>query len=324
MMCCPSPLVSIIVPVYNAETTLCRCIDSILAQNFDDFELILINDGSTDLSGSIIDEYEKSENRIRTYYKSNGGVSSARNFGLKNVRGSWVTFVDADDWLEEDYLSNFMKSKLDDSDLIIAPIIKVNRDRDCCLSPTPLASYMCQNSFIRDYLGHESSKFVWGKFFLYRYLICGKLFFDERMRVGEDTLFFLHYLNNVKNVTIIKDSAKSHYIYMDKINGIDFYLKYCLSVKESVSGLIAIMEAYENLNIRNYDFLRNTINVFYGLCMKDMKTNYGDWYGNNKIKCICLNRSSSCIARYIKTWFMFFLYAIARFIFLDYYKKNRR
>ena len=92
-------MVSCIIPVYNTEKYLPRCIESVLAQTFVDWEMLLIDDGSTDASGSICDEYAASDSRIRVFHKENGGVSSARNVGLDNMRGEWVTFVDSDDWL---------------------------------------------------------------------------------------------------------------------------------------------------------------------------------------------------------------------------------
>lgn len=94
------PLISVIVPVYNTEKYLRNCIDSILAQTFTDFELLLIDDGSKDYSGAICDEYAEKDNRIRVFHKENGGVSSARNVGLDNAKGEWITFVDADDWID--------------------------------------------------------------------------------------------------------------------------------------------------------------------------------------------------------------------------------
>lgn len=84
----PTPVVSIIVPVYNAEKFLNRCIDSVLAQSFTDWELLLIDDGSKDASGKICDEYVTKDSRIRVFHKKNGGVSSARNLGLDHVRGN--------------------------------------------------------------------------------------------------------------------------------------------------------------------------------------------------------------------------------------------
>ena len=100
-------LISVIVPVYNSEQTLHRCIDSILGQTYRNFELLLINDGSKDRSGEICDEYARQDSRVKVFHKENGGVSSARNVGLDNARGDWVTFVDSDDWVGDTYLDNY-------------------------------------------------------------------------------------------------------------------------------------------------------------------------------------------------------------------------
>lgn len=85
------PKISVIVPVYNTEKYLHRCVDSILAQTFTDFELLLIDDGSTDSSGAICDEYAQKDSRVRVFHKENGGASSARNLGLDNATGEWIT-----------------------------------------------------------------------------------------------------------------------------------------------------------------------------------------------------------------------------------------
>lgn len=103
-----SPKISVIVPVYNVEQYLPKCIDSILAQTFTDFELLLIDDGSPDNSGAICDEYARKDPRIRVYHEENGGVSSARNLGIENAKGCWLSFIDADDWVEHNYLSAFV------------------------------------------------------------------------------------------------------------------------------------------------------------------------------------------------------------------------
>lgn len=102
-----SPVVSIIVPVYNAKKTLKRCINSIINQSYKDWELLLVDDGSTDDSSIICDEYAQQDRRIRVFHKQNGGVSSARNVGLDNAIGEWVTFIDSDDWIEKRMLNIF-------------------------------------------------------------------------------------------------------------------------------------------------------------------------------------------------------------------------
>lgn len=96
------PRLSIIVPVYNVERYLPKCIESILAQTFQNYELILINDGSTDNGGSICDEYAERDNRIRVIHQTNSGLSVVRNIGLENAIGEYVAFVDSDDWIEPD------------------------------------------------------------------------------------------------------------------------------------------------------------------------------------------------------------------------------
>ena len=92
--------ISVIVPVYNVETYQARCVDSILNQSYANLEVILVDDGSKDASGSICDKYAEKDNRIRVIHKENGGLSSARNAGLDVACGEYITFVDSDDWIE--------------------------------------------------------------------------------------------------------------------------------------------------------------------------------------------------------------------------------
>lgn len=95
--------VSIIIPVYNATQHLNQCLDSILNQDFNDFELLLINDGSTDTSGEICDDYAGKDKRIKVFHQNNAGVSAARNKGIENANGEWITFMDSDDYIQKNY-----------------------------------------------------------------------------------------------------------------------------------------------------------------------------------------------------------------------------
>ena len=115
------PLISIIVPIYNVGEYLPRCIDSILSQTHENLEIILINDGSTDNSGKICDEYAKKDNRIIVKHQENAGVSTARNAGLDIAKGEWIGFVDADDWIEP---SMFEK--------LLSTAITANKQLACC------------------------------------------------------------------------------------------------------------------------------------------------------------------------------------------------
>ena len=95
---------SVIVPVYNVEKYITRCVESLTGQSFQDYEILLIDDGSTDKSGILCDEIEKGYDKVKTYHKRNGGLASARNYGLKCAEGKYVVFVDSDDWVTDDFL----------------------------------------------------------------------------------------------------------------------------------------------------------------------------------------------------------------------------
>lgn len=110
-------LISIIIPVYNAEYTLNRCIDSILNQTFQDWELLLINDGSIDQSGKLCDQYAVTDQRIKVFHKENEGVSVARNLGIKESTGEYITFIDADDEVVKDYLA-ILYENIQQSDIV--------------------------------------------------------------------------------------------------------------------------------------------------------------------------------------------------------------
>ena len=113
--------ISVIVPVYNVEDLLPKCLDSLVNQTFDDYEVIVVNDGSPDNSQDIIDEYQKKySNIIKPLKKENGGLSSARNYGLKYAQGEFVLYVDSDDWVSNDMLEKmYMTAVRDNSDIVV-------------------------------------------------------------------------------------------------------------------------------------------------------------------------------------------------------------
>lgn len=99
------PCISVVIPVYNVEKYLSRCIDSVIAQHYKNLDIILVDDGSTDSSGRICDEYKAFDSRIRVFHKINGGLSDARNFGITKSKGIYITFIDSDDYVTNDYVS---------------------------------------------------------------------------------------------------------------------------------------------------------------------------------------------------------------------------
>ena len=157
-------LISIIVPVYNAENTLNRCIDSILSQTFCNWELLLIDDGSFDRSGKICDEYAAKNQQINVFHKLNGGVSSARNYGLIKSQGEWVTFIDGDDYIEPNYLSTLLSNV--NADLIVSGVKFSNIDGyllppcDKTISISEDNKYFLDKEFCKLYLRTPWAKFI--------------------------------------------------------------------------------------------------------------------------------------------------------------------
>lgn len=141
------PNISVIVPVYNTEKYLDRCIQSILSQTYTDFELLLINDGSTDSSGVICERYAEQDSRVRVFHKKNGGVSSARNMGLDNARGEWIGWVDSDDYVDADMYVSLYNAAISKN----ADIAYCNYRTDNWTSMMPSDS-LPKGEFLRQYL----------------------------------------------------------------------------------------------------------------------------------------------------------------------------
>ena len=189
-----NPKLSVIVPVYKVEKYLVRCIDSILAQTFVDFELLLIDDGSPDKSGDICDEYACKDTRIRVFHKENGGVSSARNLGLENVRGNILTFIDADDWIDVDCFENGV-CIMDRDDLdILQYSYKMIREQDGCV--ISVRNYECVPLGWREFVRTDHYIVcVGGNFIRSSIVKTYRLRFDEALHLAEDQLFIMRVMS---------------------------------------------------------------------------------------------------------------------------------
>lgn len=182
---------SIICPVYNSEKYLPECIESVINQTFHEWELIVINDGSSDGSFEVLKKYQTLySDKIKVFNKENGGVSSARNFGLKKVSGDYILFVDSDDLLSKrclEYYASLLKN--DDYDLIWASFSCKEKQSTYLIREKEVSINDCLNRFKA--LGSSA---VWGKCFKKSSL--ENLFFDEAFKYGEDSLFFINFLLN--------------------------------------------------------------------------------------------------------------------------------
>lgn len=200
-MCIPK--LSIIVPVYNSEQYLSRCVNSIVAQGFKDFELLIIDDGSTDSSKELCDKYAKQDNRIRVFHKSNGGVSSARNLGLDNAQGEWVMFVDSDDWLKPTYLDSLMSFAKNEVDLIISYPETVSQTE--VINPKVYFPKLVTSSDFSDlFVLYDIDIYTtsWAKVYKMALIRNNGIRFNEKMTMGEDTVFLYTYLLFSSNIYV--------------------------------------------------------------------------------------------------------------------------
>lgn len=207
------PLISIIVPVYNAQRCLGKCLESIIYQTYHNFEVILINDGSTDNSHQLCQEIAKKDKRFTVLTQTNSGASSARNRGIEMAKGKWITFVDADDYIGKNYLECLCENITDEKALIIQGLKQVNSKgeeikkiefEDSTLTDTEIQKAFDEKEIFE--YGYTVAK-------LYNRDIINKhnIKFNEQISYSEDMLFMLEYILCCNNITFIK-GANYNYV----------------------------------------------------------------------------------------------------------------
>lgn len=236
------PKISVIVPVYNTEQYLPRCIDSILSQTFTDFELLLIDDGSTDSSGTICDEYAQKDSRVRVFHKENGGVSSARNHGLDNAVGEWITFVDSDDYILSNFTETLVRLCEKNVDLCICgikPDYSFSTDyKITCASLDYCGDIKGVLSILNEC---QMSGSLCNKLFKSSIIRGNTLLLNEGYRFREDEDFLLRYMCHAQKVA---SSSETCYVYLIP----DFQKKYSHvdNFPVSLSLYSSILQIYDN------------------------------------------------------------------------------
>lgn len=211
------PKISVIVPVYNAKKYLGWCVNSILNQTFRDFELLLVNDGSTDGSLEICNNYAALDSRVRVITKENGGVSSARNQGLQEARGEYIQFVDSDDTIAPQMMERLLEAaKMYEKNLVICSSYQVAMMEDGTFGLNKLGLkgqvseiVLDQEAFWRE-LAHliwetSSIECPWNKLFSREIILENQLRFPEEYSLGEDFLFNLDYFEHCNGAVFISD-----------------------------------------------------------------------------------------------------------------------
>lgn len=247
-------MLSVIVPVYNASKYIRTCLDSILSQTYSDFEVLLVDDGSTDDSGSISDEYAQTESRVRVFHKTNGGVSSARNLGLDNAQGEFVCFVDADDVVFADALSILVKGMKNGADLSIGgyEVYDECDNRTFSVKERLTEHISVKECIVQMYYPkyYYYQGYLWNKLFRTEIIQANNLRFDESIFFNEDRLFVVQYLCACKSV--VSFSTEPVYKYYERASGAmaslekNFNPKFVTDFKAYVKMLDCIKKNYQD------------------------------------------------------------------------------
>lgn len=287
-----SPKISVIVPVFNTEKYISECIDSILAQTFTDWELILVDDGSKDNSGKICDEYATKDSRVRVLHQPNGGVTSARSNGVKNAKGEWITFVDADDTLPVDALKMMIEKVDDNTDIVVGryddrklpKTISIRDYRSACISGTIFSTAL------------------WAK--LYRRNLFNNWVFDipREIKVGEDLL------TNVRLsfMTQFPPVITQNIVYNYRSNPQSVMHTYIYTVDKAERRLIHLKKSIPEKDIEQYRYDYN-LNVF-RLLSRIVSDNPNDtsWKSSSLYEHLCKeikgNRFSMTLSQRMALW----------------------
>lgn len=205
-----TPLISVIIPVYNTETYLPRCLDSIICNDYNNLEIICINDGSTDNSIGVLKEYRRKDDRIIIIDVDNGGVSRARNIGLKNANGEYICFIDSDDWIHKQFFDSLIYFMgMNNADIVICNYNRISsfqEDKPVTKEKLPFSVYNNLNCLDN----HTIKSYIFGR--LYKSQILSGISFSEEVKISEDTLFnTLIISKNPQLVSVLIDTQLYYY-----------------------------------------------------------------------------------------------------------------
>lgn len=305
-------MISIIVPVYNGEKWLRRCLDSILKMSFSDYELIIVNDGSTDDTYNILNYYKEYDQRIKVINKSNGGSGSARNVGISLAIGDYISFIDSDDMVDEDFLSILYKTMIEyDVDIvecnfesILNDKSKIKRDEknykvNVISNEKKLEEFCNKNTYLK-------TAVLWNK--LFKKKLFSNLKFVENK--GIDDEFLIHLLIYRANTIAVID--KTLYFYcltensqmrskrtlkqLDSIEAIENQLNFFLNIKKHHLYNMLLYRYYATIML-NYEFVKNEFPKEYQL-INELKMKRKTFYKALSVKettlfdkvCLLLNR----------------------------------
>lgn len=260
-----NPTLSIIVPVYNMEKYVERCIHSILTQSFTDFELIVIDDGSKDKSCEIISEIAKEDKRIKLYAYPNGGVSVARNRGLKLAKGVYLMFIDADDYISDKYLEHIMSQVYEyKADIYIWGITKdLLNGQKKPITPS-LSGLYTKKDFLTEFVKDQYSTckglfgYISNKLLKTELLFSRNIIFDEAMKLMEDYDFFLRYYEHCLSFYCFNETGYHYVAYSSNSGKTKRSVNY-LQLIDTHKKCISLLKENQAYTEQNETLLRKAI-----------------------------------------------------------------
>lgn len=217
-----APFLSIVVPAYNVEKYIRQCVDSILAQSFTDFELLLVDDGSKDSTGEICDMYAEQDSRVRVIHKENGGLVSARKAGLTEARGEYAAYVDGDDWVSEEMFGKLCGCAVEqNADVVIADYYASYEDKNIKTTQNMrtgryTGEQICEEIYPNlickgEYFSFGFFPCVWGKIFKRELLLEKQMQVDDAIHLGEDAACFYPLLLKTNSIYYLKEQYLCYY-----------------------------------------------------------------------------------------------------------------
>ena len=307
--------VSVIVPVYNVEKYLRKCLDSIINQTLKDIEIILVNDGSTDSSLSICEEYAEKDKRIIVISKENAGPSHTRNAGLKTAKGEYISFVDSDDYIEENMLETLYNlGKKSSADIVFCNNDIVPFDKfECSPYPYPTGKTVYVSEFKSDinYFQHGDITFVWRKIYRRNFLSLNNIFFDDTLRFSEDKIFTALCLQHAKSICGT-DKILYHYVLRED-SLVNIYILNILDIFYNLNK--EILENYKNMSHEEFEKY-----IFRYLCNKERRP-YKKMTKKEKIRLIKIVRETDFIDYFFEESSRLFHYINKKNFFTFYFLK---
>lgn len=324
--------ISIIIPIFNSEKTLSRCLNSIKAQTYDDFEVIMVNDGSTDNSAQICGEYCKEDSRFKLFTQENSGPSVARNKGIEEASSKYLSFIDADDWIEPDTLEQFYNAAEEtDADITVCSYVSETnkgsiKQKSSEMPPGIYTEQDCREIALNSICNRTKGvcPFSWVRFVKREVLQMSGYMFNTKIHRSEDFLLWTQVTFKINRICLITDKYLYHYVMNEESITHKYIENYWGMVKSIYDEFKKTLPQEEEVIKKvNYAFMLRTYTALHNVALTDNKKTFNrdfkEIVNDSLLQCVVKSlRLKDVPERYQKfiALFKFRLYFILRLVYL--------